>query len=85
MYPKFLAAAEDEGEQAAVGSFRFALAVEEIHHGLYSEAAKALEGGGDLPAASISVCPICGNTFTGDAPDTCPVCATAKEKYIIIE
>lgn len=85
MYPKFLAAAEDEGEQGATTSFRFALAVEEIHHGLYSEAAKTLESGGDLPAAPISVCPICGNTFAGDAADTCPVCATAKEKYIIIE
>lgn len=85
MYPKFLAEAEAEGDQAATTSFRFALAVEEVHHGLYSDAAKALGAGGDLPAAPITVCPICGNTFVGEAPDKCPVCATAKEKYLVID
>ena len=41
MYPKFLAEAQEEGLKPAEFSFKNALAVEEIHHGLYS---KALEG-----------------------------------------
>ena len=81
MYPKFLAEAEAEGESGATMSFRFALAVEEIHHGLYSQALEAVQAGTDLADAPIWICPICGNTFVGEAPDTCPVCSTPKAKY----
>ncbi len=41
MYPKFLSEAEAEGNDAAARSFRFALAVEEVHHGLYEKALEA--------------------------------------------
>jgi len=85
MYPKFLAEAEEEGAKAAVTSFEFAMAVEEIHHGLYGKALETLEAGGDMEAAPISVCPVCGNTFVGDAPDKCPICATPKKMYMHIE
>ncbi len=85
MYPKFLSEAESEGNSAAVTSFRYALAVEEVHHGLYSGALGAVEAGNDLPAAPILVCNVCGNTFVGDVPDECPVCGTKKEKFYDIE
>ena len=85
MYPKFVAEAEEEGAKAATTSFRFALAVEEIHHGLYKKALDTLNAGGDMEAAPISVCPICGNTFVGEAPDKCPICSTPKKRYIHIE
>jgi rubrerythrin len=85
MYPKFLEEAEAEGNDAAARSFRFALAVEEIHHGLYGKALEAVDGGGDLPESPIYVCPVCGNTFDGDLPDKCPVCSVAKEKFFEIE
>ncbi len=81
MYPKFLKEAEDEGNQAAVYSFKNALAVEEIHHGLYSKALGSVKAGSDLPAKKIYVCAICGNTVEGEAPDSCPVCKAAKEKF----
>ncbi len=81
MYPKFLAEAEAEGNDAAARSFRFALAVEEVHHGLYGKALEAVKGGGDLPVAPIHVCPVCGNTFEGEIPDKCPVCNVPKEKF----
>ncbi len=84
MYPKFLAEAEEEGERAAATSIRFALAVEEVHHGLYSQALQAVQAGQDLPQAPISICPICGNTFVGEAPDACPVCATKKDRFEVI-
>ncbi len=84
MYPPFLAEAQAEGNKAAEISFKNALAVEEVHHGLYSKALEAVKAGNDLPATAIYVCPVCGNTVEGAAPDTCPVCSVPGEKFIQI-
>jgi len=81
MYPKFLAEAQAEGNNPAVFSFKFALAVEEIHHGLYTQALNAVKSGSDLPDAKIYVCPVCGNTVKDNIPDKCPVCGAAKEQF----
>ncbi len=81
MYPGFLATAQEEGNKPAEFSFKNALAVEEIHYGLYSKALEAVKGGGDLPAASIYVCPVCGNTVEGGVPDNCPVCNVPGSKF----
>jgi len=81
MYPKFLAEAETEANDAAVTSFGNALAVEEIHHGLYTEALAALKAGKDLPARPIFVCGVCGNTVEGEAPAICPVCGSSRAKF----
>jgi len=81
MYPGFLAEAEAEGNQAAAISFKNALAVEEIHHGLYSGALESAKGGQDLAAAPIWVCGICGNTVSGDCPDECSVCGASKDRF----
>ena len=62
-------------------SFRNANAVEEIHYGLYSKALEILAAGKDLPATSIHVCDVCGNTVAGEAPDRCPVCGAPKAKF----
>jgi len=82
MYPEFVKEAQGEGHKAAVTSFERALAVEEIHHGLYGKALQAVQSGSDLPARKIYVCTVCGNTVEGEAPESCPVCRTAKEKFI---
>ncbi len=81
MYPKFLAEAKAEGNKPAVFSFKYALAVEEIHHGLYIDALNTVKSGKDLPAIKIFVCPVCGNTVKGQAPDECPICGTAKDQF----
>ncbi len=81
MYPAFIEQAEAEGNKAALVSFRNAMAVEEIHHNLYSEALKGLTDGSDLPVADIHVCDVCGNTVVGDAPDKCPVCGAPKTRF----
>lgn len=81
MYPKFLAEAQQEDMKPAEFSFKNALAVEEIHHGLYSKALEAVKGGNDLPATSLYVCPVCGNTVEGSVPDTCPVCNVPGSKF----
>ena len=81
MYPEFLAQAQAEGNQPAVVSFRHALAVEEVHHGLYSQAKAAIDAGKDLAAAAIFVCPVCGHTVVAGVPDRCPVCNTPGTKF----
>lgn len=81
MYPEFVAASEQEGNAAATASFRNALAVEEIHYGLYSKALAAVKSGKDLPAAPIFVCGVCGNTVLGQPPEKCPVCSAPKSRF----
>ncbi|MBT3278537.1 MAG: rubrerythrin family protein [Phycisphaerales bacterium] len=84
MYPPFLAQAEAEGNKPAVFSFKNALAVEEIHNAMYVEAIAAVEAGGDLPAASIYLCPVCGNTVTV-IPGQCPICNVPGEKFFEVK
>jgi rubrerythrin len=82
MYPAFIAEAEREGNKAAVLTFKNAMAVEKVHYELYTKALEAVKSGRDLPAAPIQVCEICGNTFSGEAPDKCPVCGAPKTRFI---
>ena len=84
MYPKFVAEAESEGNQPALISFKNAMAVEEIHHGLYGKALEAVKSGSDLPESKIVVCPVCGNTIEGDAPEKCPICNVPGDRFIEI-
>lgn len=84
MYPGFVAQAEAEGNKPAVISFRNAMAVEEVHHGLYQKALDAVRAGHDLAEARIWVCPVCGDTFVGEAPDTCPVCGAKRAAFLEI-
>ncbi len=81
MYPEFIAEAEREGQKAALLSFRYANEVEKVHETLYAKALESVQTGNDLPAAKICVCPICGHTVEGDAPDKCPVCGAKGALY----
>jgi rubrerythrin len=81
MYPGFVQDAIAEAQQAALKSFKNAIAVEEVHHKLYSEAAAAVQGGKELPTAPIHVCEVCGHTVGGEAPDKYPICGARKEKF----
>ena len=81
MYPEFIREAEDEGNRAAVMSFTNAMAVEEIHHGLYSVATETLTPGNDLPEARIFVCGICGNTVLDEAPEKCLICGAPMKRF----
>ncbi len=85
MYPQFLQEAETEANQAAVITFRNALAVEKIHHQLYEDALNSLEDGQDLPETSIFICDICGNTVKGEVPDRCPICGAPRAKFTEVE
>jgi rubrerythrin len=84
MYPDFLVDAKKDVNKQAYQSFDYANRVEEIHAGLYQKAIEAAKTKKDLPKAEIYVCPVCGNTFVGSTPDRCPICATAKDKFMKI-
>ncbi|MCY3023919.1 MAG: rubrerythrin family protein [Planctomycetota bacterium] len=81
MCPEFVAAAEAEGNKPAVMSFRNAMAVEQTHRKLYSEALASLKASKDLPKSAIYVCSVCGHTAVGSAPDKCPVCGAMKDRF----
>lgn len=84
MYPPFADQAKAEGNQAAETGFRYAMAVEEVHHGLYAQALEAARTGQDLPPQHVFVCPVCGYTVTGETPGTCPVCKALKTRFVEI-
>ncbi|WP_026790807.1 rubrerythrin family protein [Pleomorphomonas oryzae] len=85
MYPAMVATAKAEGHKRAIRSMSEAMEVEKIHYGLFGDALEAVKAGGDLGNVVIRICPNCGHTVIGDAPDACPVCACAGEHYKIIE
>lgn len=85
MYPPFLKEAQTDGNKSAELSFKFALAVEEIHHKLYEEALKSIKAGNDLPGKKIYVCDVCGNTVYDDTPEKCPICGALQSKFMEIE
>ncbi len=81
MYPPMVEAAKEEGHKRAERSMTHALEVEKIHHALFQEAVAAVTSGADLPDAPLRVCPVCGHTVIGDAPDQCPVCKARGDRY----
>lgn len=85
MYPAFLEEARQEGIKPAEFSFKNALAVEEIHHDLYSKALAIVKEGQDLPTEAIYVCPVCGYTVEGSTPTCCPVCNIPGERFSEID
>jgi rubrerythrin len=85
MYPEFLEEARKEEDQNAVRSFDWANQVEKIHEDHFQRALETIESGKDLDDKDVSVCPVCGNTFLGDAPETCPICQAPRDRFIKIE
>ena len=67
------------GDKKALTSFRWAVAVQKVHEALYTKALECLEA----PQESFDyyVCPICGYTHEGRAPEKCPVCGTLGDRF----
>lgn len=84
MYPPMIVEAEADGDKKAARSMHFALEVEKVHYELYGQAIAAVTDGKDLADAKVRVCPVCGHTVIGDAPDSCPVCGCKGERYLEI-
>ena len=85
MYPKFLVEAKAENNKAAIKSFEYAMAAEKVHFGLYQQALDMVKAGKDLANAVIYLCPFCGNVEIGVAPEKCPICGAAKDKFVEIK
>ena len=85
MYPGFIEQARAEGNQKAETSFIYANKVEQVHHGLYRKALELLEAGKEAKAEPYFVCPVCGYTVAGEAPEKCPVCGTPGSKFKRVE
>jgi rubrerythrin len=86
MYPQFATEAEAENQKAAFTSFKWAMAAEKIHNKLYTQALASLQAGRDLEAATIYICPVCGNVEIGhDGDEKCEICGTSREKFLEIK
>jgi rubrerythrin len=81
MYPAYVCVAEEQQEKGAETMTKWALEAEKVHAELYKKALGSVEEGQDLEAQPIHVCQVCGFTVEGEAPDTCPVCGSPKEKF----
>jgi rubrerythrin len=85
MYPTFIEQAKSEKNGRAETSFDYANQVEKIHHGLYQKTLEMLEAGKEAKAEPYYVCPVCGNTVAGEAPNACPICGTPGSRFKKIE
>ena len=85
MYPKFIEEAQAENQNAALISFKNAMAVEQVHFSLYNSAMERIKTGEDLGASTIHVCEICGNTIVGEVSDKCAVCGAPTTKFTEIK
>lgn len=81
MYPGFIADAQAEAEKSAENSFFQANEVEKIHQQNFTQALERVEAGSDLEEVEYQVCSVCGNLFSGQVPDNCPICKVPKEKF----
>ena len=78
MYPEFLKQAQEEGNQAAIKTFSYAMQAEGVHAKLYKEALANLE---DEEEVFYYLCPVCGN-IEKYVPDKCPICGVPGTKFI---
>ncbi len=85
MYPDFLTAANEAGNQLAMMSLNYAYKTEKKHKIFYEAALTALLNNTvkSLPIV-FYVCPTCGNTYETTAPARCGISMTSSEKFIKI-
>jgi len=81
MYPAYDAVAKLQGEKGAIKSVHYAIEAEKIHSVMYAEAKESVKQGKDADVKDVHVCPVCGYTTTGGAPDSCPVCGVSRDKF----
>ncbi len=82
MYPAYDAVAKLQAEKEAIRTIHYAIEAEKIHAAMYTEAKQAAKDNKDLAIGAVHICPVCGYTVAGDAPDACPVCGVAKSKFV---
>jgi rubrerythrin len=78
MYPDFVKIAEEEGNKAALISFKYAMQAEEVHAKLYQEALGEIEQTEEI---FYYLCPVCGNIEKA-VPAKCPICGVPGSRFI---
>jgi rubrerythrin len=80
MYAGFIEQAKQEKDKAAAQTFVYAMSTEPGHMTLFKQALGDLESyRGDH--APFLVCPLCGQVMRTLKGNSCPICATAREKF----
>ena len=82
MYPAYDAVAKLQGESGATRSIHYAIEAEKIHADMYKSAKAETDAGKDAEIGNVYICPVCGYTAEGEAPDKCPVCGAPREKFV---
>jgi rubrerythrin len=85
MYPAMIAKAKEERNDRAERTFDWANKVEKIHHALFEALFLAVKDGKAVKDTVYYVCPVCGNTVEGTAPDKCPICGAPGKSFKKIE
>jgi rubrerythrin len=85
MYPPMIDKAKEERNDRAERSFDWANKVEKIHFGLFDKMFKEVKEGKKPADVVYYVCPRCGNTVEGSAPDKCPICGAPGSSFKKIE
>mgnify|MGYP001032673695 CR=1 FL=1 len=80
-YPAFIQEAEEEGETAAIVTFKQARDVEERHAKLYRRALNAMLR---EETHDYYVCQVCGYVAETEPADECPVCGAKWEKFRLV-
>ena len=81
MYAAYGAVAKLQGNESAQTTVRYAMTAEKDHQAIYDAVSKGVTSKQDCGTDAVRVCPICGHTVIGDAPDECPVCGTAGSYF----
>jgi rubrerythrin len=79
IYADMVGTADQEGIRTARVAFDYARQVERIHTDLLRYTLEHID---DLPSGEYYVCPVCGNTVLGRAPDICPICGTPGSAWM---
>jgi len=82
MYPAYIAVADSQGEAKAGKSFHRAIEAEKVHRAMYRRSLEAIEAGRDPVIEDIFVCPHCGFTMEGVAPEECPLCGAPRDSFV---
>lgn len=86
MYPDFIKEATGGSVSLAAISFNYAFQTEKKHNELYKDALEKLNNNKEqLLASNYFVCPTCGNTYAGQAPNRCGISMTSKDRFISIK
>jgi rubrerythrin len=81
MYPAYMAVADLQGEANASKQMYRALAAEKVHFNLYQKASQNASAGKDIGETAYYICPVCGFTMEGEAPDVCPICGVKHDLF----